>query len=78
MNQVALNTLTETRMLLEYLNQDVCKDWPEHYKAQAFAVGEAQGYIVKAFLTKTDMQEALTKLGLKGQFLKYESTGQDN
>jgi hypothetical protein len=75
-NQVAFETLDETRMLLAYINQDVCKDWPEHYKAQAYS-GEGF-YLVKCFLTQTDIKEALAKLGLKGKILAYESIGQDN
>jgi hypothetical protein len=65
-------------MLLDYINQDVCKDWPEHYKAQAFSAEDKTFYIVKCFLTQTDIKEALAKLGLKGKILAYESIGQDN
>lgn len=78
MNSVALKTLDQTRILLDYINQDVCKDWPEQYKAQAYVMEDKFGYIVKCYLTKTDLKEALTKLGLKGTLLQYEERGDDN
>ena len=68
---VYIKNLDDCRAFLEYVNQDVCKHFPEPYKATAYAlVGSKPGFMIDVYLTTQEIKEILAKLDIEGAVRK--------